>query len=180
MNPVELDSLKILIVDSKRTNSKLLRDVLGVLGIRQVTSVDEGPAAMNSLRANDFDAIFCDDAMGPDGPAAFVIGLRKDPNPQCHKIPVFLMSNAPNKKQVELARDAGVNDFLALPFSVNTVKNKLMSVLVAPKEFIKSDAFAGPDRRRRSRRVSDSSSEGATAVHEGTGQWRRRHSDQPT
>jgi two-component system chemotaxis response regulator CheY len=178
MNPVELDSLKILIVDSKRTNSKLLRDVLGVLGIRQVHSVDEGPAAMNFLRANDVDAVFCDEAMGPDGPAAFVIGLRKDPS--YHKMPVFLMSNAPQKKQVEQARDAGVNDFLALPFSVNTVKNKLMSVLVAPKEFIKSDAFAGPDRRRRSRRVADSTGEAAPAVQEGTGQWRRRHSDQPT
>ena len=179
MNTVAFDSLKILILDSKRTNAKLLRDVLAVLGIRQVACVDEPTVALNALRGSDFSAVFCDDAAGgPDGAAQFVVSLRKDPNPACHKIPVFLISNAPQKSQVEQARDSGVNDFIALPFSVNTVKNKLMSVLVTPKQFIKSDGFSGPDRRRRGRRASDGKAEEPAAVDDSTGQWRRRHSDQ--
>jgi two-component system, chemotaxis family, chemotaxis protein CheY len=177
MNPVAFDTLKVLIVDGKRANAQVLRDVLSTLGVRQITRLEDSTAALNSLRGNEFHAVFCDDAVAPDGPAKFVTALRKDPTSQCQKVPVFLMSSAPQKRQVELARDAGVNDFLAVPLSVNTVKTKLMSVLVAPKEFIKSEDFAGPDRRKRSRRSSDASGEAAPAVDGSTGQWRRRHSD---
>jgi two-component system, chemotaxis family, chemotaxis protein CheY len=177
MGSVSFDTLKILIVDSKRASAKVLRDVLTTLGVRDITSREDTTAALNSLRGNEFHAVFCDDAVAPDGPAKFVTALRRDPTWQCHKVPVFLMSSAPQKKQVELARDAGVNDFLAVPLSINTVKTKLMSVLVAPKEFIKSEDFAGPDRRKRTRRSSDASGEAAPAVDSSTGQWRRRHSD---
>jgi hypothetical protein len=70
-----------------------------------------------------------------------------------------------------MARDAGFNDFIVVPVSINTVKAKLTTVTTAPKQFINSDAFSGPDRRRRK--------EGSSAAQRGTGNpaQRRRGSD---
>jgi two-component system, chemotaxis family, chemotaxis protein CheY len=149
MNAVAFNTLQILIVDGKRINAKLLSDLLSGLGVVKITVAADSTIAMTFLHQKAFDAVFFDDAVGPLNPAAFVTALRKDGTIECHQVPCILMSAAPDRKQVEIARDSGFNDFIAVPVSVNTVKNKLTSVLTAPKQFISSDAFSGPDRRRR-------------------------------
>jgi two-component system chemotaxis response regulator CheY len=149
MNVVVFKTLRVLIVDGKRINTKLLSDLLSALGVVRITVATDSTIAMTFLHQKSFDAIFFDDAVGPLSPAAFVTALRKDATIECHQVPCILMSASPDRKQVEIARDSGFNDFIAVPVSINTVKNKLTSVLTAPKQFISSDAFSGPDRRRR-------------------------------
>jgi CheY-like chemotaxis protein len=97
---VSLDTLKILILDSKRANAKLLRGVLSTLGVRHITSRADTTAALNCLRGSQLHAVFCDGAVAPDGPAKSVSALRKDATLQC-KVPVS--SSVPHKKQVERA-----------------------------------------------------------------------------
>ncbi len=171
MNPVVFPNLQILIVDGKRINAKLLSDVLTGLGVNKITVATDTTMAMTSLHQKLYDAVFFDDAVGPLSPVEFVTALRKDTTIERHQVPCILMSAAPERKKVEMARDAGFNDFIVVPVSINTVKAKLTTVLTAPKQFINSDAFSGPDRRRRK--------EGSSAAQRGTGTpgQRRRESD---
>jgi CheY-like chemotaxis protein len=174
MSPVKFESLQILIVDGKRANAKLLRGLLEGLGVRRITILENSTAALDGLRGTAFDVVFCDDAVRPLSSAQFLTALRKDAAVPC--VPVILMSAAPQKRQVEIARDSGVNDFIALPLSVATVKNKLASVLLAPKPFISSDAFSGPDRRRRAK-SSNGSAQAVPPLVGAKRKWHRRSSD---
>ncbi len=142
-------TLKVLIVDGKRANAKLLQGILSSLGIREIVTLENSEAALEELRLNTFEIVFCDEECFPLNPAAFSRLVRKDPKSRSHRVPIILISGAPQRRQVEIARDCGINDFLAVPLSVNTIKKKLESVVFAPNPFVTSDDFAGPDRRRR-------------------------------
>jgi PleD family two-component response regulator len=143
------DTLKVLIVEGKRGNGRLLYDILTNLGVRQIVTRDDSQEALRELRETLFDAVFCDEQSTPVNPAAFARALRKDAANVSHRAPIVLMSGAPQRRQVEIARDCGINDFLAVPISIATVKKKLMTVLFAPKRFVVSQSFAGPDRRHK-------------------------------
>jgi CheY-like chemotaxis protein len=174
-------TLKVLIVDGKRANGKLLVGILASLGIRDMVTLESSEAALEELRLNTFDVVFCDEECSPLNPAVFSRLVRKDPKSRSHRVPIILMSGAPQRRQVEIARDCGINDFLAVPISVNTVKKKLESVVFAPKPFVTSDDFAGPDRRRRNVTPEAVAAASGEKKKEGEGAqprvWKRRASD---
>ena len=54
-----------------------------------------------------------------------------------------------DKKNVLTARDLGMTEFLAKPFSQKQIYLGLRIVAEQPRAFIKTGNFFGPDRRRR-------------------------------
>lgn len=52
--------------------------------------------------------------------------------------------------RVEEARDAGVTEFLVKPFTANDLAKRIAHVINKPRDFIETQDFFGPDRRRRS------------------------------
>ena len=184
MTTAGLDTLKILIVDGKRSNTKLLRGILMSLGIRNATSVEDSASALQYMATDVYDVVFCDETVGPLNPAVFAKTLRRDATNRNHRVPVILMSDAPQRRLVEIARDCGINDFLAIPLSVTTVKRKLEAVMFSQKEFVRAENFVGPDRRRRGADGEGAAAPAAVAQPDaklGEGvprKWRRRASDE--
>jgi DNA-binding response OmpR family regulator len=52
-------------------------------------------------------------------------------------------------ERVRLARDAGVNEFLAKPVSVKAMLTRLTAVIEHPRPFVRTKVYFGPCRRRR-------------------------------
>ena len=50
---------------------------------------------------------------------------------------------------IEEARDAGVTEFLVKPFTANDIARRITHVINRPRDFIETQDFFGPDRRRR-------------------------------
>ena len=46
------------------------------------------------------------------------------------------------------ARDVGVTEFLVKPFSAKTMARRITVVIEYPRQFVRTDDFFGPDRRR--------------------------------
>jgi two-component system chemotaxis response regulator CheY len=177
-----LDTIKILIVDGKRANPKLLRGILLALGIRNFMNVEDSTSALQCLTTDVYDAVFCDETIAPMNPAVFAKTLRRDSTNRNHRVPVILMSDAPQRRLVEIARDCGINDFLAIPLSVTTVRRKLEAVMFSQKEFVRAETFVGPDRRRRGADGEGAPAPaGAAAPKPGQAEprkWTRRASDE--
>lgn len=70
---------------------------------------------------------------------------RKSPNPF---LPIIMISQEPTRQSVETARNAGVDEFLAAPYSVKTVEEHLRSVVDNRRGFVRVEGYFGPDRRR--------------------------------
>ena len=52
--------------------------------------------------------------------------------------------------RVQEARNAGVNEFLAKPLTARGVVERINQIVEHPRPYVKTEAYFGPDRRRRS------------------------------
>jgi DNA-binding response OmpR family regulator len=52
-------------------------------------------------------------------------------------------------QEVKDALDAGVNEIMIKPATIKGVGDRIRAVLENPREFVRVDAYVGPDRRRR-------------------------------
>jgi CheY-like chemotaxis protein len=144
----ELSDVKVLIIDEKGNGISLLKSILIQLGIKRIAAYRSTDDALKHLREETFDLVFCDELSTPLNPVAFVKTLRRDLITRDVTVPVILVSVGANRKQIELARDAGANDVVGKPVSIETVERKIRSLLLTPQDFVTAKTFLGPDRRR--------------------------------
>jgi len=144
----EIKALAAIIVDGKAHTSKILRTMLTTLGVSRVVVMPDADEALALMREERFDVAFCDENTAGMNPVMFSMLLRRDTQIADPMIPIILVSGGVRRRQIELARDSGCNDVLVRPMSIQTVRRKLKTVVLTPRQFIAAEDFVGPDRRR--------------------------------
>ena len=83
-----------------------------------------------------------------DGPLRlrWVRSPKESPN---RFVPFIMLRGAADEEPVHAARDLGVTEFLDKPFSVASVSRYILEAIDYPRQFIASNEYYGPDRRRR-------------------------------
>ncbi len=148
----------ILCVDDSGFLRSLLVDCLKALRIGHVHVAEDGLRAAEMLRrraadpalalANPIDMIISNWQMpGGDG-LSLLKWVRKDAASPDRFAPFLLFTAFTDLEHVSRARDAGVDDIIAKPFSVKTLRDKIVSLVVRDLVFIESNDYFGPDRRR--------------------------------
>jgi CheY-like chemotaxis protein len=154
MRPHDLASLKVLVVDDNANVQRLIADVLHAGGVGQVETAEDGVRARAMLARWDPDIVFSDWTMPLMGGLELTRSIRRAavhpdrriPNPQ---VPVIIVTGRRSAADVEMARTAGVNEFVIKPFTPAALLSRIQLVLMKPRSFIISEAYIGPDRRRR-------------------------------
>jgi CheY-like chemotaxis protein len=154
LRPADLSGLKVLVADDHAVTGRLIGDVLRAAGVGHVEMAADGLRAREVLRAWDPHILFTDWNMPHmDGLAlarsirrAAVAQDRMVPNP---RLPIIMLTAMRSQREVELARRAGVNEFVIKPFTPASVISRIQLVLTKPRDFILSERYVGPDRRRR-------------------------------
>lgn len=145
---VHYDRLRLLIVDDNHHMRILLAEVLRAIGVRQIEEAGDGGHAMALLRDQTFDVIIADLIMPGSGGLEFIRQLRATEGPN-QMSPVIVVSGQSTGQAVRDARDVGTNEFLTKPIAVRPVLERLHAVLTHARPFLHTDAYSGPDRRRR-------------------------------
>lgn len=91
--------------------------------------------------------------MRPINGIEFVRRVRTDKNSPNPDVPIIMTSAVTSMKTVIEARDAGIDEFVATPFSFNILCEHIIGVTSNPRPVLKSKAYSGPDRRRRTRNM---------------------------
>lgn len=154
LRPSDLSGLKVLVADDHTITARLIGDVLRAAGVGHVETAVDGLRAREVLKAWDPHILFTDWNMPlMDGleltrsiRRAAVVRDKMVPNP---RLPVVMLTAMRSHREVELARRAGVNEFVIKPFTPASVISRIQLVLTRPRDFIVSDRYIGPDRRRR-------------------------------
>ena len=157
----ELRDIRAIIIDEKGHAISLLRNLLIRLGVKRIAALHSTEDALRLMREETFDVVFCDEFSAPLNPVTFVKAVRRDLTTRDVTVPIVLVSSGASRKQIELARDAGLNDVIAKPVSTDTIERKLRSMVLAPQAFVTAKTFLGPDRRRAEERRSDKRPDGA-------------------
>ena len=136
---------------------RVMQDVLRNMGFGRVITVNNGADAIQHLKSVAdskvgslaLDIIISDMLMSPVNGlllARWVRGSKESPN---RMIPFIMLSGAADHEYVKAARDLGATEFLSKPFSVESVYKKVLEVIDYPRQFVATQNFFGPDRRRK-------------------------------
>ena len=66
------------------------------------------------------------------------------------RAPVIALGHSGQMREIERARDAGVNAFILRPVAPATLFSRLEETTARPRPYVETESFAGPDRRIRS------------------------------
>jgi CheY-like chemotaxis protein len=142
------ESLKALVVDDNAHMRSLLRALLNSIGIKDVVEAAHGGAALDILRDRKSDLVLSDMQMKPMDGIEFTRLVRNggmSPNPF---VPIIMISGHTERHRVEVARDAGVTEFLAKPITAMHLFSRISEIVERPRAFVRTESYFGPDRRR--------------------------------
>ena len=151
----DLSGLKVLVVDDHANTVRLIVDVLRAAGVGGVYAASEGVSARHALARQEPDVIFTDWRMPLMDGLELTRSIRqaavaRDPTVPNPAIPVIMVTGHRNASEVEIAREAGVNEFVMKPFTPAALLSRLQAVLTQPRSFIVSANYLGRDQLCRS------------------------------
>jgi len=123
------DARRVLVVDDSATVCKMVDMLLRKCGFEDIDCVNDGPSALERLRATPYAIILCDWEMEPVNGLQVLHQVRRAP--ETRNIPFILMSAKKEPHWVLQATQSGADCLLVKPFDVATLKAKLNQVAVA-------------------------------------------------
>lgn len=154
LDPTTFRRATILVAEGDRGLRRALRDVLLGMGFPVIYVASTMAEAQRHILQQSPGVILLDHKLpGGDG-LAFTRRLRRDKSTD-GRTPIILMAEAPDTALVAAARDAGVNEIVVKPISVEALVRRLVYVLQMPRPFVRTSGFVGPDRRRLAERRRD-------------------------
>jgi len=144
---------RILLVDDHTHIRTIFTSILNGLGMFRLSTADRSDRALLTLEAEPIDLVITDFNM----PGLSGIGLAqrirqeiRSKNPRFNpSIPIIMVTSFGTKKCLMAARDAGVDEFLAKPFTTLGVAERIDSAVNMRRPFIVADNYVGPCRRRK-------------------------------
>ena len=157
----DLDRFSILVVEDNAYVRNILMRLLRSMRVGKVLQAVSGAEAVELLKVEPgvpgknthVDIIMSDLVMSPLNGLLLLRWIRTAKESPNRFLPFIMVSGAADTDYVNGARDLGVTEFLAKPFSVQSVYKRLMRVIDFPRQFVMTKSYFGPDRRRRGGRA---------------------------
>lgn len=149
--PIDFAPLRVLIVEDHNFTRLLIKEVLQNLGCSQANlfEAEDGSAALKLIESQRVHLIICDWQMEPMDGLTFIRSVRDPKKSADPFVPVILCSAYTQRDLIERARDLGVTEIMTKPITVKAIEEKVRMVIEAPRPFVDSGQYFGPDRRRR-------------------------------
>jgi two-component system chemotaxis response regulator CheY len=119
--------MKILVVDDYPTMRRILRNLLGQIGMTDVEEAGSGGEAFSKLQAAQFDLVISDWNMEPVTGLELLKKVRA--NAPTSKLPFIMVTAESKTENVIEAKKAGVNNYIVKPFTADILKSKIAAVM---------------------------------------------------
>lgn len=143
-----IQQLRVLVVDDNPFMRQVVRSLLVHLGVKMVLEAGDGIDALETIRATSPDIVVLDWEMpllnGPElvrivrSPGAF-------PVPD---VPIIMLTGHGERWRVVEAARLGINEFLCKPVSAKALFDRIVSILLKPRESVQLGAYYGPAPRK--------------------------------
>lgn len=140
--------LRVLVVDDNMHMASILRTVLNSFGIRHVDEVRGAVEALELIRSHSYDFVLLDYNMPILDGIEFIRLVRTGRDHNQQMIPIIMITGFTERSRVIAARDAGVTEVCVKPVTARDLWSRIAEVVNAPRPFVRSKTYTGPDRRR--------------------------------
>jgi CheY-like chemotaxis protein len=148
---LDLSRLRFLLVDDNDFMRRLLRELLWAIDCSpdNIRFASNGRDALQVLNDIPIDIVICDINMRPMNGKEFTSYVRNAPNSPDRHVPIIVCTGHAEVAHICGARDAGANEILRKPITVNNVYERIRAIVERPRPFVRTNDYYGPDRRRR-------------------------------
>jgi two-component system chemotaxis response regulator CheY len=143
-----IQQLSVLVVDDNPFMRHMIRSLLGNIGVKKIFEAGDGIAALEMIRERSPNVVVLDWEMpllnGPElvrivrSPGVF-------PTPD---IPIIMLTAHGERWRIAESVKIGVNEFLCKPVSAKALLDRLISILLKPRESVRLGEYYGPAPRR--------------------------------
>jgi two-component system, chemotaxis family, chemotaxis protein CheY len=147
---IEFNKLRFLLVDDNPHMRRMLRTLLQGFGSREVYEAEDGAGGFEAFTKFTPDIVIIDWAMPVFDGLEFARMIRQPDTNASPFTPIIMLTGHSERRRVAAARDAGVTEFMVKPISAKGLHQRILSVIVNPRRYIKTKSYFGPDRRRNS------------------------------
>jgi len=145
----QFDKISVLVVEDNQPMALVVKSILETFGVKNVVLAKNGEEGFEAFCKYNTDIVLADWMMKPMDGIAFTQAIRSGSRSPNQFVPIILMTGFSEKKRVMEARDAGVTEFLVKPFGAKDLYKRLAQVIERQRQFVHSETFFGPDRRRK-------------------------------
>ena len=119
--------LHILVVDDSLTMRRILANSLKKLGYEDVIDAVDGKDALGKLYSEEINFVITDWNMPEMSGLEFVTAVREDA--KFKDIPILMVTTRSLKEDVVVALKAGVDNYVAKPFTPEVLQEKMKAIL---------------------------------------------------
>jgi len=140
--------LTVLVVDDNQFMRQVVRGLLGHIGVKTTLEAADGIAALEAIRETRPDVVILDWEMpllnGPE-----LVRIVRSPGVfPMPDVPIIMLTGHLERWRVLEAAKIGVNEFLCKPVSAKALLDRLISILLKPREIVQVGAYYGPAPRK--------------------------------
>ena len=117
----------VLVVDDYKTMLKIITNLLGQIGFKNVETAGDGNEALRKLRGGEFGLVISDWNMEPMTGLDLLREVRADQ--KLSKTPFIMVTAESKTDNVIAANKAGVDNYIVKPFNAQVLKQKVSSVI---------------------------------------------------
>ncbi|MCK5384367.1 MAG: response regulator [Alphaproteobacteria bacterium] len=157
--PYDLNNFTILLVEDSSYMQNLTSEMLKLFGVGDILRCDNAKEAIDLLtitharkssRHIDKIDIVLTDWLMPNGSGEYLVKwIRGHESDVVRFMPIIVISGYTTEKLTFKTRSLGVNEILVKPVSGKLIASRICSIIDAPRPFVQTKTFFGPDRRRR-------------------------------
>lgn len=120
-------NMKVLIVDDYKTMLRVLHNLLRQMNFTTIEQAEDGSEALEKLKQDTYGLVISDWNMEPMSGMDLLCEIRADD--KMRDLPFIMITAESSSENVKAAKDAGVSNYIIKPFTSETLRTKLVSVL---------------------------------------------------
>jgi len=158
MADYNFDRFSVLLAEDNSYLRSLLTQALKAIGVANIRVAEHGGEAIDILRMMavdptkaglmSVDVILSNWEMSPVDGMMLLRWVRRHKESPNRFIPFIMVTGYADRDKVAEARNMGVTEMLAKPFSVTSLLTRFLQVIDRPRQFVHTPDYFGPDRRR--------------------------------
>lgn len=123
------EHLKILVVEDEAFTRDIVCGLLYEIGIRSVTTAENGQAALMEMIRTQPDIVFCDVHMDKMDGKQFLATVRKTAVRDVGRTPIVFLTGDSQAATVMFAKQQGVSGYLVKPVSLAQLRDRIDVIL---------------------------------------------------
>ena len=121
----------------------ILRTMLQGFGARKIVEAEDGASGLEAMDRANPDILILDWVM-PILDGADMVRMIRNPNNPYAYIPIIMVTAHTERSRILEARKLGIHELLCKPISAKSLYQRIASIILQPRDFVKTGGYFGP------------------------------------